>query len=398
MFDFIKKPVEELGKSVVEPVGHWVMARSWPVRAAIFAMVASAAVVAYAPHHFVALAGQAASYWAASRAGTRIMLDPERQHGLDRAIATLKAAASGDVARPNAQDATAWSIAQSTSAVVMAGGAVDNRNDVASFVATSRRPGCFCWTELPSASDDASVYFIGGWIAHAFAGIGVPLPTVDIDLIVGAQNREGWWPMFKLAQGREGASTYTTAWLLLGLEEQRARGLVPPDRRARVDAAIGRAALWLAEVRGAQARWQSFPYLVGSPQSESVSGLIVHALHRAQGPDTSEIDHEWLASMPMRDIEASSLETYYTQLGGEGKEATIDHFAQVREPWIIIATVDAYPHGSALERGRALDWLNARTEPHELAKVDKVASTWWRAELLMGLAYLRRNLAGGAAS
>ncbi len=392
MFDFVKKPVEELGKSVLEPVGHWVMARSWPVRAAVFALVAGAAAVAYVPGYFIGLGGQAISYYAATQAGTRIVLDPARQRALDRAVATLKVAAAGDVARPDAQDATAWAMAQTVTALTTAGGTVDNRRDVTDFIASSRRAGCYCWTELPSASDDNSVYFIGGWVARAQAAIGVPLAPADLDAVLAIQDRAGWWPMFRLAPGREGASTYTTAWLLLGLSEQRARGLIPADRRGRVDAAIGRAALWLAEVRGADSRWQSFPYLAGSPHSDSVSGLTLHALHQAKVADTEQADHDWLAALPTRDIEPASLETYYTALGGEGTTAMVDHFAQVREPWIMIATVDAYRQGTAMERANALDWLKARTDPRELAKVDKVASSWWRAELLIGLAYLRRNL------
>ena len=66
----------------------------------------------------------------------------------------------------------------------------------------------------------------------------------------------------------------------------------------------------------------------------------------------------------------------------------IDHFVQLKLPWMLTATIDAYRSGDAVERARALRWIESTVAGKSVEQADSDANNWWRAELLYSLAYL----------
>lgn len=59
-------------------------------------------------------------------------------------------------------------------------------------------------------------------------------------------------------------------------------------------------------------------------------------------------------------------------------------------PWTIIATVDAYPDGSVLERARAISFARKVSESlPDLINPVMTGMPWAAAELAIGLRYLK---------
>ena len=87
------------------------------------------------------------------------------------------------------------------------------------------------------------------------------------------------------------------------------------------------------------------------------------------------------------------MEENFVELRGSNNER-IDHFKQIELPWMLIATVDAYPSGDVSEKGRARNWIDAALSEHSVLTADATTNEWWRAELLYALKYVRRVAAG----
>src|SRR5262249_47671728 len=148
---------------------------------------------------------------------------------------------------------------------------------------------CFCWTELDEQPRVEVVAYISGWAMTAFADVGQPLTAADLDYLLKRQNGAGWWPMYPESGASQYPSTYSTAWLALGLSKQRAAGLVANERRAAVDSAIRRATEWLLRSRDG-ARWKSHPGAPDTDTPEALSGLTLHVLHEVGASDLSDVD------------------------------------------------------------------------------------------------------------
>jgi hypothetical protein len=71
----------------------------------------------------------------------------------------------------------------------------------------------------------------------------------------------------------------------------------------------------------------------------------------------------------------------------------IDHFSQIKLPWMLIATIDAYPSGDIFQKGRARNWIDAALSEHGVLTADASTNNWWRAELLYALKYVGRRAA-----
>ena len=74
---------------------------------------------------------------------------------------------------------------------------------------------------------------------------------------------------------------------------------------------------------------------------------------------------------------------------GSNKER-VDRFQQITLPWMLIATVDAYPSGDVFQKARARNWIDAALTEHSVLTADASTNNWWRAELLYALKYVRK--------
>jgi hypothetical protein len=233
--------------------------------------------------------------------------------------------------------------------------------------------------------------FISGWVLAAYADLGRAATHDELADLLKRQGAAGWWPLFTDLDNDSYASSYATAWVMLGLVAQRERGLIPEQDREAVDSAIARAGGWLLATRQAGSRWSSFPTRTSSKVSESISALAIHALHRAKAGDLAVVDREWLARLPQHAVKVTDSERAYEVINAAGK-VRIDHFEQIVLPWMLAALGDAYANGGAAERARALVFLDRALADPGLAAADASENNWWRAELLYGLKSLRRRL------
>ena len=262
-----------------------------------------------------------------------------------------------------------------------------------SLIRSHETDGCFCWAEVPRKQTDEMCTFIAGWVMLAFSRLGEPISDSEAAHVLGAQRAEGWWPIFEDKTDEEFASTYATAWIVLGLAEMNRRELISFAMRSQVEDAIARGVAWLQTTRADSGKWKPYPNMANSKVSDSVSGLVLHTLHVADPSGLRDLDRDWLSSLPRDPPEATAMEGDFVVLRGSNI-ARIDHFKQIELPWMLIATVDAYPSGDVSEKGRARNWIDAALSEHSVLTADATTNEWWRAELLYALKYVRRVAAG----
>ena len=171
------------------------------------------------------------------------------------------------------------------------------------------------------------------------------------------------------------------------------RELISFAMRSQVEDAIARGVAWLQTTRADSGKWKPYPNMANSKVSDSVSGLVLHTLHVADPSGLRDLDRDWLSSLPRDPPEATAMEGDFVVLRGSNI-ARIDHFKQIELPWMLIATVDAYPSGDVSEKGRARNWIDAALSEHSVLTADATTNEWWRAELLYALKYVRRVAAG----
>jgi hypothetical protein len=387
MFESLKRAIDEIFGSVIRPVKDWVLRRSWGVRVLCLIVIGLAAFSYWKPETVVGLSQQASLYWRSWRSHSdKIPLSGSAQQSLALALKRLSPSVEADLSA-NFPDSplTPWSASQSVLALRAAGRPLPDKDAYVAFVNAGRfAPDCFCWTELEEQPRSEVAGYISGWVMAAFAGIGVPLGVADYDYMLGRQNAAGWWPMFPESGASQYASTYTTAWIALGLHQQRSAGLVPADRRPAVDRAIFRAAAWLMHARHG-ARWKAHPNAPMSDTPETLSGFVLHVLHQVGSLDLTDVDRAWLDALPHQHLKPSDLDKHYTVLQS-GHRSKIDHIVEIRLPWILLGTADAYASGTAAQKARTLSWIEAVLRDPEVRGADTEGVEWVRAEVLIGIA------------
>jgi hypothetical protein len=229
----------------------------------------------------------------------------------------------------------------------------------------------------------------------ALATLDTPATEDELQFALSSQSDDGSWHTFNVADAAQQGSTYSTAWLLIGLSEQKRKDFIPGADAQAVDGAVTRAVGWLLSHRSGGARWKTYPELTGSEESESISGLALHALHLASPKRAATLDSDWIGTLPERLIPAPEGENNYIVLAGANARA-IDHFVQFKLPWMLIATVDAYPQGDLLHRVRAMEWLEKSLNQPSVVGADAESTDWWRAEFLYSLHYILDHQLPGA--
>lgn len=380
--------LDQLTESVVSPVWSRVMAASWVARAALLAIIVLAGSIAKYP---------AAAQGAYSEADvfSRLMLWGAKplpvRHSLSDTVARNRARLVQTIqsdllpAKLDNIRGTPWSAAQ---AVFGLGGEHIDMDTVVPFIRGNGSPRCgrACWAEIPNAPDAEPCIFISGWVLAALAQLGIAATPQELDFLLSHQNRhDGWWATFLGTSDSESlASTYSTAWAILGLAEQKRHGLIPADRVSAADQSITLGATWLAQHMSSPARWKNYPNLASGRESESVSGVALHALHVANVLATDNLDEQWLDRLPGRQVLASDGEDNYVELRTADR-VYFDHFVQIKLPWLLIGTLDAFHGGNLWQQSRALHWMEGEMNDRSVATAYSVDDGWWRAELLRAL-------------
>lgn len=384
MFDYFRKKFEALLDAVLAPVWQWVMAASWRTKVLILVLGSAVAVAATYPDLVAQRLSQAAIAWrVANPKGRAIPFAASTVKAVDATAKRLGATIAGDLLQLTAPAATPWSAAQSVMA--SRGTPLDNKPAIIAFIRGLTAPGCACWVELPEEKDAPHVTFISGWVMSALAALDAPATGEEVQFALHSQSSDGSWHMFTTANQPQQGSTYATAWLVIGLTEQRHKNFIAAADVHQVDTAVTRAVAWLLSHRSG-ARWKGYPEMTSSTESESISGVALHALHLAAPERAVSLDKEWISSLPARTIAASDGENNYIVLGGASATA-IDHFVQIKLPWMLVATVDAYPQADLMHRVRAMEWLEKSLNDRSVVNSDAVDTSWWRAELEYSLNY-----------
>jgi hypothetical protein len=69
-----------------------------------------------------------------------------------------------------------------------------------------------------------------------------------------------------------------------------------------------------------------------------------------------------------------------------------DYFVQIRLPWLLIGTADAYRYGSVIQRAKALAWLEEALDQRNVVTADTTPDNWWRGITLFPQICVRKKL------
>jgi hypothetical protein len=267
---------------------------------------------------------------------------------------------------------------------------------MAAFFHRTHELSCGCWREIPKDQGKPRNIFISGWILLALATINERGTSEEIRFLLEEQHPDGWWSVFPVDESEsQFASTYGTAWALLGLNSQLKKNFVDNDDKLRVVSAIGDGANWLIEhrERNLRVRWKDYQLLSKqkSTISESISGVVLHTLHQSiqhniieQG-ELQQIDSDWLDNLPAASISIEDKDQPHIWFKDKDCHWCQDGFTQIKLPWLLIATADAYANGSLLQRVKALSWIEQVLAQDGVTNSDTEPDNWWRAEVLYAL-------------
>ncbi len=386
VIDYLGKKLEALLDSVIEPVWTRLLAARWWIKALVLLVgVGVFAAIKFPTEVEDAVLDARMLMRVALAEPGRLPLDRELATKLRGALARLSETIRADLSTVPSDPMTPWSTAQAIEAV---GGLPSPATNGARLVAGIRdraTRGCACWSELAAHDTrEPACTFVSGWVLAAFADLGVAATPDELDFVLRQQGAEGAWRTFDIIDRPQFASTYSTAWNVIGLVRQRQKNLIASDRIEAVDGAIARGRAWLLGQRQ-KGRWRPYPGVASVAESESVSGVVLHALHVSADPsDLVALDEAWIDALPSTIHPASDSENYYVEMAGSGGLA-IDHFVQLKVPWMLVATNDAFDHGSLWQRAHAMRWIERTLRQESVQNADANASNWWRAELALAL-------------
>jgi hypothetical protein len=392
MLEYLKNQLYKLLDLLLAPFWAWLTRSSWAVRFAVFFVCALLfGAIVYPDSVKNALHWTSCFHRALSAQGATIPLQVGTLEKLKAVRSHLTLSVKNDVANLTGGILTPWSSAQAALALG-ATGSVDHAKSaqVVTFIREKKEIPCGCWHEIPGRlPSDPVCVFASGWIFAAMAEMNVPVQSDELDFLLNSQSNAGWWAMFPVhADQNEYASSYATGWNILGLQAQIERGLIENGKRDAVNDAIARGAAWLLSVRGEGSRWRSYPNAPRNKVSESISGLVIHALHHTIPGQTGEIERDWLSNLPTPWPKIEDTDPVYVEVFSGGHLVGIDQFIQIKLPWMLVATIDSYPIGNVFNRTTALYWLDNVLAQKGVANADVGLANWWRAEFLFSLGHM----------
>jgi len=390
LIDYLKKKAEELADTLIEPVWKHVLAWPWKARALVLLIGLGIVYVfsfpASAKFRWSITSNIMRVAWAGE---SRIPISSNISSRMKETVSRLSATLESNLDFPtntNRSDITPWTIAQATLANYGISNTLDAKQ-ITSFVRSTTETTCGCWREIPGNLGKPRNIFVSGWVLLAFAKIGEHGTRAEFRFLIDEQHQEGWWSVFPVAHESPYASSYGTAWALLGLNGQFTRGFVDVSDARRVSAAIQKGSAWLLAQREQGSRWKDYPLLRNGKASESISGLVLHALHQTIPKQLQQVDREWLDNLPTVSISAGDIEHPYFYFMTKDGYAD-DSFVQTRLPWLLVGTADAYRNGSLVQRAKALTWLEKALDQRSVVTADTAPDDWLRAELLYAIRYV----------
>lgn len=395
MLDFLSKRAEALIDSLLEPAWQRLLGMSWLRRLGVVILLGLIlfAVRNWEDALFYAQRGQILVRVALSEPQFIPIGDAAMRTSREtaRRIETTLLPELAFAGRPGLEP---WPVAQAVAAATRID-SIDTRR-VLEFLRSSSDPSCGCWRQIPGTTHPENVA-VSGWVAFAMARLDGGLSEQSVEFFLTEQSPGGWWSVFPSEAIDDHASVYATAWAVLGLRAQLEKHLIDPSLQASVEAAVTRAQAWIQSSRlPGSARWKPYPGVGSPPAFLATSGLALHALHRIDPEGIGSVDSLWLDGLPSPppDLSASEVPAVWVNARDGRFE---DSLIQLTYPWVLIATMDAYAHGTLLQRTGAVAWLEQALSDASLRDADTQLPNWWRAELLLALNYLlnRVHVASG---
>jgi hypothetical protein len=385
MLEFLAKRIGQLVDSLLEPIWKKVLDSSWKLRALLLIVLLPVAYLLYSPKSaFVLLKTASALVRVGLSDSSRIPLSPQIQNKTREIAARL--AISLDASLDTSNDS--WILAQQTLALCRRGKNLKLATDT---IVSKFDLNCKCWWKAENRST-SPILIVSGWVLTAFACSGQPAKEEMIDYLLREQRPDGWWGAYPVESESSYASTYSTAWALLGLHAQRGNVLTNVSLAQRVDLSLKKASSWLLAQRATGSRWRDYPQNPLGKTSVSISALALHALHSTLSDQLDEIDSDWLEALPSKAPTVTdndqNLIWIFIREDAKHERKEEDSFVQVQLPWMLVATAEAYPNGTLLQRARALEWIEEALSQSSVRASDTLPDNWWKSELLYALDFL----------
>jgi len=283
-----------------------------------------------------------------------------------------------------AETLTAWSTTQAYLAVR------DEIDDIMvpkllNYIEAKKLLDCGCWAELNSEKSEDAWNFISGWILFAYAKAGIKNDGL-VNNILYLQSRGAWASSYKY-RSQEYQSTYSTAWILLGLKAYYKASLTNDEiLNNRMKNSIRDAERWLYLKKEGGSLWRLYPNIRKNRVSMSISGLVIYALNVEPASEYQEISRLWVNSLKGEIYSVGESERPHVEIYDEkGAVALIDDFTYIVLPWMTLATLESYNDLDFWGKFTALSWLESNINQNSMQSADKDFNNWWRAELLFSL-------------
>jgi hypothetical protein len=380
---------ERLRRSVLKPVFAAILKSSWWTRAFVLIGIFLAGI-GWTNRSWVL---EHARYgWALPRAminSDSLALDWKDRELLQNAIDQLSTYLGSELVQAEDQEDTnpnhnAWGIAQ----LAIALNQTNSAEVVHRAIESRKNVTCHCWTEYGENGPPHTATM--NWVVYAFGRLDKNLDADELDQILQGQHQNGWWSAYPSVDDAQYASTYATAWSILALDEQLKAGLIAAAQKVRVRQSIDSGLAWLIGQNANDAAWADYPYAPPGLQHKSVgvSGLILHVLHHFGRASTS-MDRTWLRGLPKEIPNSQSSDAYPYQIKLISGRTSKDGVRQLQLPWMIIATVDAYPSGDVFDRAGALVFIEKVPDSLTRQLPPVMSGTpWAAAEFEISLRYL----------
>lgn len=244
------------------------------------------------------------------------------------------------------------------------------------YLASVVNADCRCYY-----SDSIPHTIANAWALMAAAKMRHAIPPGLLDTVLAGQHPDGWWMIsFNAVRSNENGAIHPTALLTIALAEARRAGIVPADRRSRVDAALRRAVLWLN--RGPQdgANWSDYPNNQRRTENLVFAAYATVASHVATDGQPGNAAAAFLRSA--RSLPAATDQfasgAYIPMTSGV---RFFDDYRHPTSPWIGAASVLSYRQADPGQR-RVLreiirQWLEVNLSDEALLRQD-----WITAETL----------------
>jgi hypothetical protein len=389
MVGYFGQKLQEVLDALLEPfwcrVSAWTKDLSWQWRTLLLVLAGLVALVAAYWNSLPLFYRTAAAFGkTVTSAPTPIPLDSSLTFKLRETSRRLAEGLRADLNDPeNLDPPSAWTLAQLTAA--SSGMSKIKAEVVRTHFSKNTEIACNCWQET---SDSRPNIAVSGWVLFALAELNFPATEAEVRFFLKEQKRDGWWPVFQATDDQTNASTFGTAWALIGLQTQLRNKLIPQTMEEEVSNAIGKGSSWLIRHRGSGSRWRDYPFQEKGANSDSLSGLIMHALHLTASDSIKQLKKEWLDNLPSKVPAAGDASQSYVWVKLRVGTPFKDDFVQIALPWMLIATADAYDVGNYFERTRTLIWMEQALYQDSVIHADTQVENWWRAEFLLALRYV----------